>query len=273
MLTLLLGFVGFALFYVTGWIWLHDHPVWCGFIGIAGFLAAVLPLNVWLKRRMEAVFGRVQNILQENQEQLRRNAMQMQKGFSGSPKALQTILEKKQAEAVRAALVALDGVKPLQKWNLLAERQANTVRAQLHFQLKEYAEADQFLKKGFVLDPFTVCMKLSRAYVNGEKANLDKEFKKAVRRYKGDKATLLYALHSWILVKDGRAQEAMEVLAKGKDQTGNETLKVNWEHLANGRVRQFSNSGIGELWYALHLETPKPVRMRQQSYGGSPRFH
>jgi len=49
-----------------------------------------------------------------------------------------------------------------------------------------------------------------------------------------------------------------------KDETENEVLRSNWEHLANGRVRRFSNAGLGEQWYALMLETPKPVKVRQR---------
>ena len=36
------------------------------------------------------------------------------------------------------------------------------------------------------------------------------------------------------------------------------------EHLVNGRVRRFSNAPFGEQWYALHLEKPKPVKVRQR---------
>jgi hypothetical protein len=45
-------------------------------------------------------------------------------------------------------------------------------------------------------------------------------------------------------------------------------LKQNWDHLVNGRIKRFSNAGLGEQWYALQLETPKQQRIIQQGgYG------
>lgn len=43
-------------------------------------------------------------------------------------------------------------------------------------------------------------------------------------------------------------------------------LKENYERLVNGKFKQFSNSGLGDAWYALYLEEPKikPQRVQQQ---------
>ncbi len=61
--------------------------------------------------------------------------------------------------------------------------------------------------------------------------------------------------------------EAIDVLLAGKDKYDSDVLRKNWEHLVNGRERQFSNAGFGDLWYSLHLETPKPVRVKQRRSG------
>ncbi len=267
MLTLLLGFLGFLILSAVGLVWPgREHWAWISLLGLVGFIGTVVPLNLWIKKKMEAVFARMQKVLLDSRDQLYRNMNQMQKGFSGSPKAIQALLEKKQGASIQEALAVLDDIRPLQKWNLLAERQANTVRAQLYFQLKDFANADRYLKKCFILDPFTTAIRLVRLYeTNTAPAKLDKAFTKALARFKKSKdAPILYALYSWILVKKDRVQEAMELLSTAKDTTGNEFLKANWEHLANGRVRQFSNSGFAETWYALHLETPKMKQERRQ---------
>ena len=232
-------------------------------------LGSMIPLNLWVKKRLERVFVRVQSTLQEGQDSLRRKAGQLQRGFAGSPKAVQKLLEKEQVANAREALKILDDVVPLYRWNLLAERQANTIRAQLHYQLREFEEADRCLAKSFILDAFTLAMKLARQYTRGEKADLDKAFAKALKKHKGDKGVILVALYSWILVKAGRVQEAMALLAKAKDDGENEVLRSNWEHLANNRAKSFSNAGLGDVWYALHLEEPKQVKVRQQRQSGS----
>jgi hypothetical protein len=38
----------------------------------------------------------------------------------------------------------------------------------------------------------------------------------------------------------------------------------NFERLANGKVKQFSNSGFGDAWYALGLEEMKVKAQRQK---------
>ena len=57
----------------------------------------------------------------------------------------------------------------------------------------------------------------------------------------------------------------------GKKKTDDPVLAQNWEHLANKRLNRFSNAGLGDMWYALGLETPAPVRQQQQMpFGGRP---
>lgn len=265
MLTLLLGFLAFIIAATVTWFtWPWPlHGMWTGLFGLFAFLAVAIPLNLRTKNRITAVFNKMQKILTDGQATMRRQVEQMQRGFSGSPKAMQGLLEKKQAELLRSALVVIDEVKPLQRWSVLVERQANTVRAQLYFQLKEFDKCDLYMKKAFFFDPQSVALKLVRMYARGEKEAFEKAVKKALFRFKGEKGVILYALYSWVLVKEERIQDAVELLGKAKDSSGSDLLRQNWEHLANGRVKQFSNAGFGEIWYALQLEQPKIQRQRQ----------
>lgn len=267
MLTFILGFLaafvlGFAAYHWPGGPW------WSMAFSLLGLAGVVVPINLWMKKRLERIFGRVQACLTQSQDTLRRKANQMQRSFGGSPKTLVRLLEKEQAGAAEQALAILDECRPLFRWNVLAEKQVSTVRGQLYYQLKRFEEADRCLARGMVLDPLTAAMKLARLHMRGETAALDKELPKAIRRFKGEKATILYALYAWVLVKQGRAPEAMQLLAKGKDETESEVLRENWEHLANNRERSFSNAGLGDQWYALHLETPKVAKVRQRQGGG-----
>lgn len=267
MLALLISLLG-GLACATISAWTLKSSGWTLFIGFAGFMAVLVPLNLWLKKQLEAVFNTVQSTLQASQDVLRRKVNNAQRGFSGSPKALQKLLEKEQAESIRAAVAELDKAVPLYRWNMLAERQTNILRAQLYFQLREFEAVDKCLAKCLVLDPMTLALKLTRLHMREEKEAFEKQMKKGLKKFKDDKCLLLYALYSWVLVKDNRIDEAVTVLAKGKDVTKNEVIKANWEHLANGRIRQFSNANLGEQWYALQLETPKAVKVVQPRGGG-----
>jgi len=229
-----------------------------------GLLGVSIPLNLWIRKRLEAAFTGVQRMLEQGHAALKRKTVLLQNKMQGGGKALQKALEKEQAAMIRQALAELDKVRPLYKWSVLAERQTNTLRAQLHYQLREFEEADRFFRKCLILDPITLAMKMVRMYRNGDWKGLEKAFRRGKRRFKDEKATLLYAVYSWILVKENRIDDAIKVLDEGRQETENEVLQQNWEHLVNGRVRRFSNAGLGDQWYALFLESPKPVKMRQR---------
>ena len=261
-LTLVLGLVAALVLVSVGMVWLGG--IWASVLGVLGFFAVTIPVNLLTKKRLEAVFTGVQEMIEESQGVLRRKLNRMQNKLTGSGKGLQKELEKQQAASIREALKALDAVKPLRKWSLLAQRQTNTLRAQLHYQIKEFEKADEYFKSCLVFDPMTLAMKMARQYKRDETEALEKAFRKGVRRFKDEKGVLLYALYSWVLVKQDRVDEAMVLLDKAKEDTEDEVLRTNWEHLANGRVRRFSNAGLGDQWYALHLETPKPVRIKQR---------
>ncbi len=263
MLTLIIVLICSAAGAVAGRMVL-DSTGWAVFLGIVGFITPAILINLWAKKRLEAIFMGVQALIEKDQEALRRKMNLMQARMSGSGKGLQQQLEQIQAQGIRNALKQLEPIQKLHKWNLLAERQANTLRAQLCFQIKDFGKADQYLEKALLMDPFVVAIKMARLYAAKDMEALEKTFSRGIRRFKNEKGILLYALYSWILVKQDRVDEAVALLAEAKEKTEDETLAANWEHLANGRVRRFSNANFGDQWYALHLETPKPVRIKQR---------
>jgi tetratricopeptide (TPR) repeat protein len=266
-----------ALSLLTGvifWFSLHalwpGHPVWNSLFGVLGFIGVSVLINLLMRKRLEAIFNDVQKSILETQERLKRKVTMLQNKMQGGPR-LQAQVEKEQAESIREAIGILDRVDPLKKWNVLAMRQANTLRGQLLFQIKDFEAADPFLDKALVLDPLTLAMQMTRWYRRGKMEEVSKAYKKGVKRFKDDKATLIYALYAWILVAEGRVDEAVVVLDEGKTKTENETLKKNWEHLANKRLKRFSNAGLGEQWYALYLEQPRTPQVKAQApFGGGP---
>jgi len=213
------------------------------------------------------VFLEANQVVEQGDAVLRRKINQLQNKLSGGGKGLQKQLEKEQIDTVHQALTVLDRARPFYRWGLFVERQTNTKRAELHYQIKEFDEADKYFRKSLVLHPVTLAMKMTRLYQEGDWKAFEKAFRKGVRSYRDEHAVVLYALYSWALVQENRVDDAIQVLAKAKDETEDEVLKTNWEHLVNGRVRRFSNAGLGDDWYRLHLEAPKPVKMRQRTPG------
>jgi len=271
MLTIVLAVLAAALAW-SGIYWGTEgqHWVWAAFGALGGFVAVSLPINLWVRKRMEAIFGGIQNFLVSSQDTLHHKVGALQMKFSNQQKLMEMV-EKEQAESVRKALDMLEAVKPLNKWNILANKQANTLRAQLLYQIKDFEEADKYLDKCFIMDPLLQAMRMARMFKKGQFKELEKAYHKGVGRFKYEKALIIYATYSWALVQQNKIDEAIAVLNEGKEKAENNVLKQNWEHLVNGRVKRFSNAGLGETWYALQLEPMPAVRPQaQMQFGGRP---
>lgn len=240
------------------------------FIGAS--LVVSIPINLWVRKRLMAITTKLQESLQTAQENIRRKAMAMyNKGVSGSPKLLEQ-LEHDQEMAVRNALPILDEAKSLQKWSVMAKKQIDIMRGQLLYQIRDYEAARPLLKNAIAFDPMIICMQMVLAWrANHEDTkSIEKHFKRGLSRFKYDKAVLIYAVYSWILVKQNRITEAVEALDKGKEKTSDPVITQNWECLVNNQIKRFSFSALGEQWYGLGLEMPPQIKQRQpqNAFGG-----
>jgi hypothetical protein len=231
--------------------------------GILTFLAVQISIGLIIRKKIMNISNEIQTILTEGQKKINRKIQQFQRKPAGGVKNMQNILEKEQADFIREALKVTEKLIPYCKWNFLISRQMNSMRMQFHYQLKEFDNVDPLLGKVIYSDPLTVAMKMARMYKN-DSPGLEKFYEKKIKKFKGSEGILLYALYSWILVKRKEIDKAMKLLADAAAETDNEALKQNWKHLANGKIKKFSNAGIGDQWYALYLEEPKIMKPKQQ---------
>jgi hypothetical protein len=217
--------------------------------------------------------NKVQAILQAGQDRVQKKALQMQSRPIGSIKEAQRILEKEQRGFMEQALANTALLEPYYRWMPLLDRQVATMRMQLYFQLKDDAAVDKLLPQCLYLDPMTAAMRMTRMYrTDASSAEIAKFYNKQTRKLRYGQGAILYGLMAWIHVQRNEAEDARKVLMKANERMSNDTLKANLDHLTNGRVRQFSNAGLGDEWYALGLEMVKvrPQRQRMSGHGGRP---
>jgi len=261
-LLLSIGCVFLAQFYGFGIVWTVVY-------GILGYLLGSLVIGLFIRGRLGRVQKELQEAMQTGQMRMQRQIQQAQHKPGANPAALQKQIELQQNELLKRGLKQSERMEPYQKWAPTLGRQITTMRLQFLYQLKRFDEVDEllaiksFFKKPMLMEPTLVGMKMARAYKRGDLDTMEKTFKKHIRWMRGDRGTLLYGVMSWAWVKKGETEKAFELLAKGKDKTGNDTLAKNWEHLANDRVKKFSNAGLGEEWYALHLEPAPKAKMKR----------
>lgn len=252
---------------------------WIVLSGIGGYFASSLLVGLLVRRKLGAVQKELQDMMTVAQNRINRSIQEAQSKPGANPAMLRKQIEIKQTDVLKKALAHTEKLEAFQKWAPTLGRQISTMRVQFHYQLKQFEEVDaifattHLLKKPMMMEPNIVAMKMARAYKTGEIEDVEKLFRKHIKFMRGDRGTLLYGLMSWIWVKKGNLDDAMELLAKAKETTGNETLAQNWERLANDKAKKFSNAGLGEEWYGLFLENqPMPKQQRMRGQRGQARF-
>lgn len=262
MLTLIIALlVGCACGYGASIEWKWGWGIACG---VMGFLITQIVIGLILRRAIKTRQDNIQMILQEAQQKVNKQLNLFQIRPPSGMKAAQQILEKIQTDATRKALEATEAFRPLYLWNLMLKKQIEAMRAQLYYQLKDFKKVDECLKSALIIDPQTVAIKLARMYRN-EDAGLDKFFAAKSRRAQGEAAAFIASVYAWIKLKQDNATAAREALLAAKKKSDHPVLLENLDKLSNGKEKQFSNAGFGDIWYALFLEEPKmkPQRQRQ----------
>ena len=247
--------------------------------GIAGFVIAQVLIGLLIRRKSKKISNELQDILMNAQKRMQQKINQFQNKPGGNPKLMQQQLERDQKAVIQKALDHTSAFEPLKKWNLLMGKQISTMRMQFLYQLKEFEQVDQILaKKGIFstpifAEPMTVAMNMARQFKNNNFEAVEKTFKRRIKWFRGDRGTLLYAVLSWVYMKQGESDKARQLLLKAKEATGEPVFARNWELLSNCKDKKFSNAGLGDEWFGLYLENPpapKQQRVRQKQRGGRP---
>ncbi len=231
---------------------------WSSFFGFIGFAAFQVILGRILKKRVAADMERVQLILTTGQKALQQKMQRWMMRPPGSLKQAQNEMAADTRVFVKAALNQTDSLNKYRLWVPLMARQIATAKLQLCWMIKDFKSVDALMPKVLIVEPTMAAMKLARMQmVNAPLKDIEKFYKKQVRRLKYNQNVLLAGCYTWILVHRGEVDAAFKALTEALKNSDNETLKRNHECLMNNRVAHFSNSGLGDQWYSLLLEEPR----------------
>ena len=235
--------------------------------GVLSFITAQIVLGRIIQKRVKAAMDSVQNILLEGQKRLQAKMARWQMRPPGSIQAAQAEIARDQKVFVREALDQTEVLHKFDNWVPMMKRQIATAQFQLYWMIKEFKKVDDLMSKAMFLDPTMTAMKLARMYMTDRPVEeMAAVYEKATRRLRYNQNVLLAATWSWILIQKKDVDGAFKALNAALEKSDNETLKANRDHLANNRVAHFSNTAIGDQWYALFLEEPRihQQRMRPQ---------
>ena len=238
---------------------------WGVFCAVVAMLIVQLVIGLIVRKKVNRLNQGLQEIMQQAQAKISRLVQQYQVRPPGNLRLAQQSLERMQTDAIRETLAGTDAFRPLYRWNWVLRKQINTMKMQLYFQLKENDKVDALLPKCFLMDSRSLAIKLVRMFKNGD-PGLDKFYDKKCRKLKGEDGAFVALTYAWIKLRQDQPEPARSALVAARKSSDNPVLKENYERLVNGKFKQFSNSGLGDAWYALYLEEPKikPQRVQQQ---------
>lgn len=249
--------VGFGLGYTQ-----VARPGWSVFWGILAFLVSQASLGLFMRGKMRHAMEEIQRIMQAGQRKLQHKTDLWKRRPPSSLKQAQAEVAKEQAAMVEQALAVVGTLQRYYPWVPLLSRQADTLKMQFHWQLKEFDKVDALLPRAICADPQIMAIKVARLYqTHADGQTLDQTFRKLVRKLRYGQGELLYCLYAWIQLKNGNLDGALKTLVAADAKMESKTVKHNRDLLANNKPQHFSLAGLGDAWYALWLEEPK---VRQQ---------
>lgn len=239
---------------------------WSIFFGFAAFAAFQAIFGYVMKKRVQRDMEGVQRILVEGQKRIQAKMQRWQLRPPGSIQAAQKEIFDDTKVFVKEALAQTETLRRYRLWVPMMERQIATAKFQLCWMIKDFKQVDALMPKVLFMDPTMTAMKMARLYMTGgDSAEIEKVYAKGVRRVRYNGNVLLAATMSWIQVQRGDVDGAFKTLTEALKKSDDATLKRNHEQLMNNRVAHFSNTGLGDQWYALQLEEPKVHMQRQRS--------
>ena len=238
---------------------------WSTFFGVLAFGVANGVAGFLVQKKVKAAMGRVQDIMVGGQKQLQAKVARWQMRPPGSIQAAQAEIMRDQKAFVKEALAETETLHRFDLWVPYMKRQIATAQFQLHWMVKDFAQVDALMPRALFLDPTMSAMKIARLHMlNRPTEEIAKAYAKAVRRLRYNQNVLLAAAYSWILGRRNEVDAAFKALNAALEKSDNEVLKANREHLANNRVAHFTNTALGDPWFALQLEEPKIHQPRQR---------
>ncbi len=258
MITLILAIAAgggvFSLAYLVG-----DWGLgWSLFTGVLTFGVLQAVAGVLIQRRVKAEMEKVQAILLNGQKAIQAKTARWQFRPPSSLAAAQREIFEDTKGFVKEAIAQAETLRRFRPWVPMMERQVATAKLQLSWMVKDFKTVDALLPKAICIDPTMCCIKMARLYMLDRPTDeIAKVYRKAAGRVRYNGNVLLAATMSWVQVQRGDADGAFKTLTEALKKSDDETLRRNHETLMNNRVAHFTNSALGDQWYALLLEEPK----------------
>lgn len=171
----------------------------------------------------------------------------------------ETAARQAQAGNIPAAIEALEQARAWRRWQLFLEPQVDTEVGLLHYAAGDEKKAVEFLRRGYPKVSHGHLILGAALYRDGGLAPAREALERGIQFNK--KSPILYNFLAWLLAKEGKREEAMEVLGRClKVDPGDEATADNLQRLQNDK--KMNMRPFGDLWFMLKFETPKGMAVQ-----------
>ena len=177
-----------------------------------------------------------------------------------------------QTQRLEQAKTTIKSALPLGRWQFLVEQQIYAQLGALEYVQRRPKEARTYLEKAWSRNWQAQAMLAVLDAKKGEHAVGVKRLEKA--RLFGRKEPVLYAILTWLHLRNKDSDSAMTVLKEGIEITeGSAPLKELQTAIANDRVKRFKwDKAFGQTWYQFFPEQMPVQQMQQQAQSGRKTF-
>lgn len=164
-----------------------------------------------------------------------------------------------QNQNIDRGIEILENVRPLAKWQFFLGSQLDGQIGSVLFMSKRFGEAEPFLKRSFSKNWVARAQLGVLHYKKKRYAEMAEVFEEAVKANK--KESLLWNLYAYCLWKQGKRDDAIDVLNRAMEAIENDDkTERNLKALKN--KRKMKMRGWNMMWYQFHLDRPPQVRQQ-----------
>jgi tetratricopeptide (TPR) repeat protein len=169
--------------------------------------------------------------------------------------------QKQLERAVNDAIAVLKEGYEHGKWQFFVDAQIDGQIGQLLYMVKQYDKAQSYLERSFNRNWVARAMLGALLYKKKKYDEMKEVFEEAVEKNK--KESLLWNLYAYCMWKQGKKDEALEVLNRAIEHVGtDDKTKANLKALQNDKKMKMR--GWNMMWYQFHLDAPPVQRQRTQ---------
>ena len=163
-------------------------------------------------------------------------------------------------EQMRGVIEIMKKAHAFNKWQFLVESQVNTQIGTLLYAIREFDDAEPYLRNAFLANSMSQSMLAVIYFRKRQYDRMEEAFERSVAR--DTKTPILWGVYAWCFWKNKDTDKALAVLNRASTHfPNNEGIQNNLLALQN--KKNMDMTLFGEVWYQYQLARPPQMQAMQ----------